>query len=127
MSDNISQIHPVNAQYLISTEPYKLYADSRGNIYEIMVARIRDSVNAIFAYYYHDEKSQGEKNILNSTLLTPEGQFISLDGSNKKESIDMDIFHMALNPVNINGWHYQESYSKNDLHDICSVFFWKVK
>ena len=112
MSQYLSQIHPVNAQYLIKTEPYRVYADSERNIYEIMISRTRDNVNAIFAYYYHHAKSEGEENVMNSTLLSPSGEFSSLDGTRMREEIDIDIYYMALNPVNINGWYYQKKYSK---------------
>ena len=46
-TDRVSQIHPLNAQYLLNTEPHKLYGNREGNLLEIAVVRFSHTVSEL--------------------------------------------------------------------------------
>lgn len=76
----ISQIHPINAQYLLDTEPRYLYGDAGGSLLELAVARFAHTVletlydhGGIIALRYHDTITNGEKSFEGTYILRSDG------------------------------------------------------
>lgn len=40
MDEFIEQIPPINAQYLLESEPYHVYADAHGSVNEVLIQRV---------------------------------------------------------------------------------------
>ena len=115
--DLISQIHPINANYLLQTQPHRVYGDVWGNLLEITVERFARTVvetlythGGIIALAYHDAMTDGEQSFENTYLLRPDGQIRWLHShyGELPIGIDLDIFYMLLNPVEINNWIQQD-------------------
>ncbi len=116
MIEYIERIHPVNAEYLIHSELYRVYADPYGNMYELAIEKITGQVNALLAYYYHDGASMWAHNQANVALLSPEGGFFWVDTPQIRAELDINILYMFLNPLaHINGWQYQKKLSQNTI------------
>ena len=76
----ISQIHPINAQYLLDAEPRYLYGDAGGSLLELAVARFAHTAletlydhGGIIAVGYHDAATNGEKSFESTYILRPDG------------------------------------------------------
>jgi hypothetical protein len=39
-----TQIHPINAQYILDSQPHRLYSDADGNLLEIVVEKFAQTV-----------------------------------------------------------------------------------
>lgn len=81
---NLSKIHPINAEYLLSSEPHRLYADSsNGNLLELAVERFSNRTDELL-YGHGGIIAIGSCNSAsgingNSThILRPNGDIIAL-------------------------------------------------
>ena len=113
----INQIHPINAAHLLDTQPHRVYGDAGGNLLEITVERFASTVvetlyghGGIIAFRYHDATTDGEMSFDNASVLRPDGQILGLHSyyGEMPLGIDLDIFYMLLNPVEINNWSVQD-------------------
>lgn len=114
-SNKISQIHPLNAQYLLNAEPHKLYGNREGNLLEIAVERFSHTVSemlhshgGIVAVWYRDAATKWRTSF--TYILQPDGNISSFQDSSMYPStgIDIDICHMLLNSIELNGWILQD-------------------
>jgi hypothetical protein len=117
-TDWINQIHPINADYLLDTQPHRVYGDAGGNILEITVERFASKVverlyghGGIIAFRYHDATTDGEMSFDNAYVLKHDGRIHGLHSYYGELPIGMDIYlyYMLLNPVDINNWHIQDA------------------
>ena len=115
--DWINQIHPINAAHLLQTQPHRVYGDAGGNLLEITVERFASTVvetlyghGGIIAFRYHDATTDGEMSFDNASVLRPDGQILGLHSyyGEMPLGIDIDLYYMLLNPVEINNWHIQD-------------------
>ncbi|MBC7503660.1 hypothetical protein H7169_01715 [Candidatus Gracilibacteria bacterium] len=115
--DLITQIHPINATHLLSTQPHRVFGDVGGNLLEIVVERFARTVDetlyghgGIIALAYHDAMTDGERSFENTYLIGHDGQIRGLHShfGELPIGIDLDIFYMLLNPVEINNWILQD-------------------
>lgn len=123
-----SQIHPINAQYLLKEQSHRLYVDPEGGILELMVRRfantsldLLDQYGGVIAVSHYDPMRIGTKNIQVAHILSqngristyrmhlpwsyiesPRGLIVPDDG------IDMDLIYMLLNPIDLNNWYLQD-------------------
>ncbi len=116
-SDRIAQIHPLNANYLLDTEPYRLYGDMGGNLLEIVVERFASTVvetlyghGGIIGIWYHDATTDGEISFENAYVLKRDGRIWAFHSQYGllPVGIDLNIFYMLLNPVEMNNWYVQD-------------------
>lgn len=87
-SDTTSQIHPINTQYLLSSEPHRLYGDRGGNLLEVAVERLSHTVIAtlyshggIIAVGYHDATTDGQLSFETSYILQTDGRILPFQSS----------------------------------------------
>lgn len=135
ITDRVSQIHPLNAQYLLNTEPHKLYGNREGNLREVVVKRFSDTVSGllhshggIVAVWYRDAATEERTSF--TYILQPDGNISSFQDSSMYPSvgIDIDIYHMLLNSIELNGWILQdrEAVEREIIEqENKRIFFWK--
>ncbi len=87
-SDTTSQIHPINTQYLLSSEPHRLYGDRGGNLLEIAVERFSRTIlgtlyshGGIIAIGYHDATTDGQLSFEASYILQTDGWVLPFQSS----------------------------------------------
>lgn len=136
ITDRVSQIHPLNAQYLLNTEPHKLYGNREGNLLEIAVERFSRTVSellhshgGIVAVWYRDAVTEGRTSF--TYILQPDGNISSFQDSSMHPStgIDVDIYRMLLNSVELNGWILQDrkAVEKEMIEEENNrISFWKL-
>ena len=115
-SDTVSRIHPLNAKYLLDTQPHRLYGDRGGNLLEVIVERFASTVvetlyghGGIIALGYLDATTGGEWSFHNTYILGQDGRIQAFHSQYGKLpiGIDLDVFYMLLNPVEMNNWFIQ--------------------
>ena len=112
MDEFIEQIPPINAQYLLESEPYHVYADAHGSVNEVLIQRVWGSVNGIIAEYFHDGSSWGWWSSSSLVLISPGWRLVSLHNPEKYVAINFEMFRRLLNPTDWSGWQYQRRYTK---------------
>ncbi len=78
-----SKIHPINAQYLLDAEPYRLYGDAGGNLMELMVRKFATSSVEILDQYgwviwmsYHDATTNCSRSVQSTHILYPNWRIV---------------------------------------------------
>ncbi|NRH21708.1 hypothetical protein HOO68_06740 [Candidatus Gracilibacteria bacterium] len=114
-SEKIQTIHPINAEYLLSSEPHRLYAhSSNGNLLELAVERFTNRTEELL-YGHGGIIAIGSCNSAsgisgNSThILRPNGDIIALHSEGGIiEGIEWNMYYMLLNPVGLDNWVSQD-------------------
>lgn len=113
MSEIIQEIHPINANHILNTEPHRLYLDRYGSILEIVAQRFSSLVveqlyehgETILIGYYDGATERHE--FQDTYFLRRDWRIFPLTKENQLLQngwIDIDTYHMLLNPISINGW-----------------------
>jgi hypothetical protein len=109
----IDQIHPLNAQYLLQSEPHRLYGDNWWNKLEFIVERFANNVfevlydhGGIIAVGYHDAATDGKASFENAFVLSPSWNIQALHPHYWviPVGITRELFYMLLNPVEMDNW-----------------------
>ncbi len=112
-STRTSNIHPINANYLLDTEPYKLYTKANRNFLEIVVERFSHTTSEILHSHggiiavgctYWEES-------LESTYILRPDWYIQAFQTTLSElplGISLDIVYMILNSVDMHWWKLQD-------------------
>lgn len=130
-SEKIQSIHPINAEYLLSSEPHRLYAhSSNGNLLELAVERFTSQVDELL-YGHGGIIAVGACNTAqriaasSAFILKPNGEIISLNPEEWiSEWIEWNMYYMLLNPVGLESWVYQDI-RKFDEANSERISFWK--
>lgn len=112
-----SQIHPINAHYLLVEEPYRVYKSQTWDYLEIVVERFSHAISdilcspgGIIAVGYRDMVTYGEKSYENTFILWPDWSIQAFQSSTwiLPNGISHNILYMMLNLVEIHGWQIQD-------------------
>ena len=130
-SEKIQSIHPINAEYLLSSEPHRLYAhSSNGSLLELAVERftsqteeLLSSHGGIIAVGACDPARWIMAN--DAYILKPNGEILPLNPEEwYSEWIEWNMYYMLLNPVGLESWVYQDI-GKFDEANSERISFWK--
>lgn len=96
MSEAIIQnIHPLNAEYLLTQEPHRIYVDEGGNILELTVRRFSHLVveklyehGGIIVVGYYDSATEGRISFCDRFVLRRDGYLFPM---NVKQSKRQDV------------------------------------
>jgi hypothetical protein len=109
-----SKLHPINAEYLCSSQPHRIYADAAGSILELTVMPIAQTVveahvshGGIVGVHYRTPFAE----IIRTIILSRQGNLSEINeyGYLDPHHLDDDTLYMLLNPVDINGWFHMPS------------------
>ncbi len=121
-----TKIHPLNASYLCSKLPHRIFEDADGARLELTVQPISPTVvekhcshGGIIWISYQTHFSQQVLTL----LLSHEGDIARINehGYMDPEVLEDDTLYMLLNPVEINGWYALPSHtpeSRKVMRDI---------
>ncbi len=109
-----SRLHPINAQYLCSSLPHRIYADAVGSILEMTVRPIAQTV--VESHLSHGgiigiRYMTSFDNFVKTIILARDGQMSEINDYGYLDPfvLEDDALYMLLNPVDIGSWYHMPS------------------
>jgi hypothetical protein len=105
------KIHPINAEYLCSKLPHRVYADTAGAVLELTVRPIAQTVlekhithGGIIGIHYQTSFQQ----VVRTILLARDGNLAEINEYGYLDPCILDdtALYMLLNPVDLDGWYH---------------------